>query len=72
MKESVCVDPTLHCGAALTIWVKVVSETEVNCEKRSCKVLLCTRDGRQSEKYFAAHYCLIRTRSVRYTESGAT
>ena len=51
VKESVCLDPKLRCGAVHTVWVKVVSETKVNCEKRSFEVLLCTRDGRQSEKY---------------------
>ena len=50
MKESVCLDPKLRCGAVHTVWVKVVSEAEVNCEKRSFEVLLCTRDGHESEK----------------------
>ena len=31
--------------------VSVVLKTEVNYEKRSFEVLLCTRDGSQSKKY---------------------
>ena len=51
VKRSVCLDPTLCCGAVHIVWVKVVSETEVNCEKRFSEVLLCTRGVHQSKKY---------------------
>ena len=50
VKESVCLDSKLHCGAVQIVWVKVVSDTEVNCEKRSFGVLLCIRAMCQSEK----------------------
>ena len=51
VKESVYLDPKLRYGAVHIVWVKVVLETKVNCEKRSFEVLLCTRDARQCEKY---------------------
>ena len=51
VKESVCLDPRLRGDAAHIVWVKVVLEAEVNCEKRSFRVLLCTRDVRRSEDY---------------------
>ena len=51
VKESVCLDPELRCGAIHTVWMKVVLETEVNCEKRSFEALLFIQDVRQSEKY---------------------
>ena len=50
-KESTYLDPKLYGGAVPTVWVKVVSETEVNCEKRSFEVLLCTQNVRKGEKY---------------------
>ena len=28
VKESVCLDPELRCGAVDTVWVKVVLETQ--------------------------------------------
>ena len=33
VKENVCLDPKLSVGAIHIVWVKVVLETEVNCEK---------------------------------------
>ena len=45
-----CLDPKLYGGAVPTVCVKVVSVTEVNCEKRSFEVLLCTQDVHQSER----------------------
>ena len=51
VKESVCLDPKLYCGAIHIVWVKVVLETEVNCDKISFEVLSYTQDVRQSEKY---------------------
>ena len=51
VKESVSLDPKL-CGSAVHIvWMKVVLETEMNCEKRTPEVLLYTRDVRSTEKY---------------------
>ena len=50
MKESVCLDPRLCGGTIYSVWVKVVLETEENCEKRSFEMFLCTRDMRQSKK----------------------
>ena len=42
IKESVCLDPKLRGGVVHTVWVKLVSEPKVNCEKKSFEVLLCT------------------------------
>ena len=42
VKGSVFMDPKLRGGAIHIVWVKVVLETEANCEKRSLEVLLCT------------------------------
>ena len=51
VKESVYLDPKQYGGAIPIVWMKVVFETEVNCEKRLPEVLLYTRDVRQSKKY---------------------
>ena len=51
MNESVCLDPKLRCGVVHIVWVKVVLEAKVNCEKRWYEVLVCTRDVCRSEKY---------------------
>ena len=58
VKESVYLDSKLRYSAIYIVWVKVVLETEVNCEKRLFKVLLCTRDVHRSEKYVATCYYL--------------
>ena len=50
VKKSVCLDCKLRGGAIYIVWIKLVSETKVNCEKRSFEGLLCTRNVSQSEK----------------------
>ena len=47
---SVCLDPKLYCGAVHTVWMKLVLETEVNCEKISLEVLLCTREVQEVKR----------------------